>query len=68
MALATHVSPLGFGDWIKGPDSGRVTGDSETIVMEPLRSLTDGMEAIGHEAEVAPTKQTHHGKICSAPA
>jgi hypothetical protein len=45
-----------------------MTGDSENIVMQPLRSLTDGMEAIGHEAEVAPTKQTHHNKICSAPA
>jgi hypothetical protein len=31
MAPATHVSPLGFGDWIIGPDSGRVTGKPEVI-------------------------------------
>jgi hypothetical protein len=30
---ATHGSPLGFGDWIKGPDSGRVTGKQEVIAV-----------------------------------
>ena len=30
----------------------RVTGDSETIVVKLLRSLTGGLVAIDHESEV----------------
>ena len=45
MAPATHVSRLGFGDWIIGPDSGRVTSNPEVIHNEhenlcPLGSIT----------------------------
>ena len=44
---------------------GRITGNPD-LISRPNPIMTSGMEATGHEAEL--TKETHHNKVCPAPA